>query len=52
MKNEKYEESIKILKELFNQENTERGIIKGVVSLGKKIEEKIKNNKNEVDNNI
>ena len=33
---EQYKESIPLLKELFSNENTESGIIKGVVSLGKK----------------
>ena len=41
--NEKYEESIKLLKELFNKEDTEGGIIKGVVALGAKIKEKTEN---------
>lgn len=49
---EKYEECIPLLTELFEGENTESGIIKGVVTLGDKIEEKTKNNKNEVDNSI
>lgn len=49
---EKYDESIKILKELFNKEDTEGGIIKGVVALGKKIKEKTENNTVQVDNKI
>lgn len=41
---EKYDDSIKILKELFDKEDAEAGIIKGVVSLGNKIKEKYKKN--------
>lgn len=48
--NEKYEESIKLLKELFNKEDTEGGIIKGVVALGAKIKEKTENDTIQVDN--
>ena len=47
--NEKYEESIKLLKELFN---TEGGIIKGVVALGAKIKEKTENDTIQVDNKV
>lgn len=50
--NEKYEESIKLLKELFNKEDTEGGIIKGVVALGAKIKEKTENNTIQVDNKV
>lgn len=50
--NEKYEESIKLLKELFNKEDTEGGIIKGVVALGSKIKEKTENNTIQVDNKV
>ena len=50
--NEKYEESIKILKELFNKEDTEGGIIKGVVALGAKIKEKTENDTIQVDNKV
>ena len=50
--NEKYEESIKLLKELFNKEDTEGGIIKGVVALGSKIKEKTENDTIQVDNNV
>ena len=50
--NEKYEESIKLLKELFNKEDTEGGIIKGVVSLGAKIKEKTENDTIQVDNKV
>lgn len=50
--NEKYEESIKLLKELFNKEDTEGGIIKGVVALGAKIKEKTENDKIQVDNKV
>ena len=46
--NEKYEESIKLLKELFNKEDTEGGIIKGVVALGAKTE----NDTIQVDNKV
>ena len=49
---EKYEECIPLLTELFESENTESGIIKGVVTLGDKIEEKTKNNKNEGDSTV
>lgn len=49
---EKYEESIKLLKELFNKEDAESGIIKGVVALGSKIKEKIENNTIQVDNKV
>lgn len=49
---EKYDESIKILKELFNKEDTEGGIIKGVVALGKKIKEKKENNTVQVESQI
>lgn len=48
--NEKYDDSIKILEELFNQENAETGIIKGVVSLGKKIKDEIQSKEMSVDN--
>lgn len=41
---EKYDDAIKILKELFDKEDAEAGIIKGVVSLGNKIKEKSKKN--------
>ena len=50
--NEKYEESIKLLKESFNKEDTEGGIIKGVVALGAKIKEKTENNTIQVDNKV
>ena len=50
--NEKYEESIKILKELFNKEDNEGGIIKGVVALGAKIKEKTENDTIQVDNKV
>ena len=50
--NEKYEESIKLLKELFNKEDTECGIIKGVVALGAKIKEKTENDTIQVDNKV
>ena len=50
--NEKYDESIKLLKELFNKEDTEGGIIKGVVALGAKIKEKTENNTIQVDNKV
>ena len=50
--NEKYEESIKLLKELFNKEDTEGGIIKGVVALGAKIKEKTENDTRQVDNKV
>lgn len=50
--NEKYEESIKLLKELFNKEDTEGGIIKGVVALGSKIKEKTENDTIQVDNKV
>ena len=50
--NEKYEESIKLLKELFNKEDTEGGIIKGVVDLGAKIKEKTENDTIQVDNKV
>ena len=50
--NEKYEESIKLLKELFNKEDTEGGIIKGVVALGAKIKEKTENDTIHVDNKV
>lgn len=50
--NEKYEESIKLLKELFNKEDTEGGIIKGVVALGAKIKEKTENYTIQVDNKV
>ena len=50
--NEKYEESIKLLNELFNKEDTEGGIIKGVVALGAKIKEKTENNTIQVDNKV
>ena len=50
--NEKYEESIKLLKELFNKEETEGGIIKGVVALGAKIKEKTENDTIQVDNKV
>ena len=50
--NEKYEESIKLLKELFNKEDTEGGIIKGVVALGAKIKEKTENDTIQVDNKV
>lgn len=50
--NEKYEESIKLLKELFNKEDTEGGIIKGVVALGAKIKEKTENDIIQVDNKV
>ena len=50
--NEKYEESIKLLKELFNKEDTEGGIIKGVVALGVKIKEKTENDTIQVDNKV
>ena len=49
---EKYEESIKLLKELFNKEDTEGGIIKGVVALGAKIKEKTENDTIQVDNKV
>ena len=50
--NEKYEESIKLLKELFNKEDTEGGIIKGVVALGANIKEKTENDTIQVDNKV
>ena len=50
--NEKYEESIKLLKELFNKEDSEGGIIKGVVALGAKIKEKTENDTIQVDNKV
>ena len=50
--NEKYEESIKLLKELFNKEDTEGVIIKGVVALGAKIKEKTENDTIQVDNKV
>lgn len=50
--NEKYKESIKLLKELFNKEDTEGGIIKGVVALGAKIKEKTENDTIQVDNKV
>ena len=50
--NEKYEESIKLLKEMFNKEDTEGGIIKGVVALGAKIKEKTENDTIQVDNKV
>lgn len=50
--NEKYEESIKLLKELFNKEDTEGGIIKGVVALGAKIKKKTENDTIQVDNKV
>ena len=50
--NEKYEESIKLLKELFNKEDTEGGILKGVVALGAKIKEKTENDTIQVDNKV
>ena len=50
--NEKYEESIKLLKELFNKEDKEGGIIKGVVALGAKIKEKTENDTIQVDNKV
>ena len=50
--NEKYEESIKLLKELFNKEDTEGGIIKGVVEKKKKIKEKTENDTIQVDNKV
>ena len=50
--NEKYEESIKLLKVLFNKEDTEGGIIKGVVALGAKIKEKTENDTIQVDNKV
>ena len=50
--NEKYEESIKLLKELFNKEDTEGGIIKGVVALGAKKKEKTENDTIQVDNKV
>ena len=50
--NEKYEEWIKLLKELFNKEDTEGGIIKGVVALGAKIKEKTENDTIQVDNKV
>ena len=50
--NEIYEESIKLLKELFNKEDTEGGIIKGVVALGAKIKEKTENDTIQVDNKV
>ena len=50
--NEKYEESIKLLKELFNKEDTEGGIIKGVVALGAKIKEKTENDTIQVTSNL
>lgn len=50
--NEKYEESIKLLKELFNKEDTEGGIIKDVVALGAKIKEKTENDTIQVDNKV
>ncbi len=49
---EKYDESIKILTELFSKEDAEAGIIKGVVALGKKIREKTDDNALYVDNKI
>ena len=50
--NEKYEESIKLLKEFFNKEDTEGVIIKGVVALGAKIKEKTENDTIQVDNKV
>ena len=50
--NAKYEESIKLLKELFNKEDTEGGIINGVVALGAKIKEKTENDTIQVDNKV
>ena len=50
--NEKYEESSKLLKEFFNKEDTEGGIIKGVVALGAKIKEKTENDTIQVDNKV
>ena len=50
--NEKYEESIKLLKVFFNKEDTEGGIIKGVVALGAKIKEKTENDTIQVDNKV
>ena len=50
--NEKYEESIKLLKEFFYKEDTEGGIIKGVVALGAKIKEKTENDTIQVDNKV
>ena len=50
--NAKYEASIKLLKELFNKEDTEGGIIKGVVALGAKIKEKTENDTIQVDNKV
>lgn len=50
--NGKYDESIKLLKELFNKEDTEGGIIKGVVALGAKIKEKTENNTIQVDSKV
>ena len=50
--NEKYEESIKLLKELFNKEDTEGGIIKCVVAMGAKIKEKTENDTIQVDNKV
>ena len=50
--NEKYEESIKLLKELLNKEDTEGGIIKGVVALGAKIKENTENDTIQVDNKV
>ena len=48
---EKYDQCIPLLKELFNNENTESGIVKGVVAIGNKIEEKMKDNTVEAENN-
>lgn len=46
-----YDDSTKILKELFEREDSEAGVIKGVVSLGKKIEEqKSKENNQQQEN--
>ena len=46
-----YDDSTKILKELFEREDSEAGVIKGVVSLGKKIEEqKAKENNQQQEN--
>ena len=50
--NEKYDEAVKILTELFSKQDIEAGIIKGVVALGKKIREKTDNNELYVDNEI
>ena len=50
--NEKSEASIKLLTELFNKEDTEGGIIKGVVALGAKIKEKTENDTIQVDNKV